>query len=359
MNKKRIKLSIIIPVYNVERYLEQCLNSIVVGNVNLLGMLEVIVVDDGSPDRSGEIADRFAGQYPCVKVIHQKNAGVAAARNTGIRESKGEWLYFVDSDDWLQSGAITEIIGTARKYPAADILFFDAWQNEGNKEIPWEHFDKPEVWKNSSAIRRLQYCTLYYPYPDKHKKIPVAAPWDKVYRREFLEENAIQFRKELKVLDDMVFNTESFGAAREVVYTKEKIYHYRYVPDSITNNYKSDRVEQDKKVWSYLQEYAKRIGAGDDFARALRCRIVKSFSICCRLCFFNGNNAQSRREKIKYVKQVLASEPYYTAFHKVRLRDLEWKLQIMAIIGRLHWGYGVYLLHVAQNGVRNASLSTR
>ena len=157
----------------------------------------------------------------------------------------------------------------------------------------------------------------------------------------------------------MVFNTESFGAAREVVYTKEKIYHYRYVPDSITNNYKSDRVEQDKKVWSYLQEYAKRIGAGDDFARALRCRIVKSFSICCRLCFFNGNNAQSRREKIKYVKQVLASEPYYTAFHKVRLRDLEWKLQIMAIIGRLHWGYGVYLLHVAQNGVRNASLSTR
>ena len=88
MNKKRIKLSIIIPVYNVERYLEQCLNSIVVGNVNLLGMLEVIVVDDGSLDRSGEIADRFAGQYPCVKVIHQENAGVAAARNTGSENQR-------------------------------------------------------------------------------------------------------------------------------------------------------------------------------------------------------------------------------------------------------------------------------
>lgn len=350
MDKKKLKLSIIIPVYNVEKYLEKCLNSIIVGSVNMLGMLEVIVIDDGSQDKSGEIAEKFAEEYPCVKVIHQKNAGVAEARNVGIRKANGEWLYFVDSDDWLHTGAITEIIKVMREHPMADILLFDAWQNEGDKENPWEHFNSSMVWRNSSAIRRLQYCTLYYPYPDKHKKVPLAAPWDKVYRSKFLKENGIQFRKELKVLDDMVFNTECFGVASEVVYTKEKIYHYRYVSDSITNSYKPDRVEQDRKVWSYLQKYAEQMGAGEDFARAVRCRIVKSFSICCRLCFFNDKNLQSYREKIKYIKQVLVSEPYYSAFHKVRLRDLEWKLQIMAIVGRLHWGYGVYLLHVAQNG---------
>ena len=85
MNKKRIKLSIIIPVYNVEKYLDRCLNSIVTGNVNMLGMIEVFVIDDGSSDQSGRIADRYAEQYPCVNVIHQKNAGVATARNIGIK----------------------------------------------------------------------------------------------------------------------------------------------------------------------------------------------------------------------------------------------------------------------------------
>ena len=359
MNKKRIKLSIIIPVYNVEKYLDRCLNSIVTGNVNMLGMIEVFVIDDGSSDQSGRIADRYAEQYPCVNVIHQKNAGVATARNIGIKVSWGEWIHFVDSDDWLQTGAIAEIVEVMRKYPTADILLFDAWKNEGKIENSWEHSDKPEVWTDSCDIRHLQYCAMYYPFGNKHRKVPVAAPWDKIYRRDFLKENDICFRDELRVLDDMVFNIECFGAAKEVVYSKEKIYHYRYVSDSITNSYKSDRVEQDMKVWSYLQEYAERTEMGEDFARALRCRIVKSFSICCRLCFFNENNPHNRKEKIKYVKQVLTSEPYYSTFHKVRLRDLEWKLQIMTIIGRLHWGYGVYLLHVAQNGIKHVSSSTQ
>lgn len=350
MNKKRAMLSIIIPVYNVEKYLEQCLESIVDGNINVLGMLEIIVIDDGSPDKSGKIADQFAEQYPCVKVIHQKNAGVAAARNTGINEAKGEWLYFVDSDDWLQMGAVTAIIGVTKEHPSADILLFDAWKNTEEKESVWEHFDKPYVWKDSTDIHRLQSCALYYPFPDKNKKVPIAAPWDKVYRKQFLKENDIQFRADLKVLDDMVFNTEAFGAAGEVIYTKHKIYHYRYVADSITNSYKGDRVEQDKRVWGYLEQYAERTAQGDDFARALRCRIVKSFSICCRLCFFHASNPHNHKEQLEYVKQVLKSEPYHSAFKNVRLRDLEWKLQIMTIIVRLRWIKGIYLLHMAQNG---------
>lgn len=352
MNKKRITLSIIIPVYNVEKYLEQCLDSIVVGNVNMLGMLEVIVIDDGSTDQSGEIAEQYAQQYPCMRVIHQKNAGVAAARNRGMNEARGEWLYFVDSDDWLQSGAITAIMEAVRENPKADIILFDAWKNMGAEEAVWEHFDKPQVWKNSRDISRLQYGMLYTPFGNKKSRVSIAAPWDKLYRKAFLQENNICFQPDLKVLDDMVFNTEAFGVAGEVVYIKEKIYHYRYVADSITNSYKPDRVEQDRLVWEYLEKYAAGMGLGDEFIRALRCRIIKSFGICCRLCFFSASNPYSRKEQMEYVRQVLESEPYVSAFAKVKLKDLEWKLKIMVIIGRLHWAMGVYILHMAENGGR-------
>lgn len=346
---RRIRLSIIIPVYNVEQYLEKCLDSITEGNVNMLGMLEVIVVDDGSPDKSGELADKYAGQYPCVKVLHQRNAGVAAARNAGIRASCGEWLYFVDSDDWLQAGAITSILQAAEQHPQADILLFDAWQNEGEQQKAWEHASKPFCRTKAEDIRTLQYSALYYPYPDKRRKVSVAAPWDKVYRRDFLLDKQLAFRSELKVLDDMVFNTEAFGAASQVVYTKVKIYHYHYVAASITNSYKPDRVEQDRKVWEYLLDYARRNEAGEEFMRALYCRIIKSFSICCRLCFFHKKNPHSLTQQVSYVNHVWRSQPYRTAFKQVRLRDLEWKLQIMVVVGRLHWSWGVYLLHLAQN----------
>lgn len=349
-------LSIIIPVYNVEQYLDKCLQSIVVGNVNMLGITEIIVVDDGSPDRSGEIADEFAKQYPCIQVIHQKNAGVAAARNTGITTAHGEWLYFVDSDDWLEAGALANICSIARQHPTADILFLDAWKNAGDTQREWEHFEQPAVWTKQEEIRRLQCGMLYFPFIDKKMRTPLAAPWDKVYRRAFVCDNKLCFQEKLRVLDDMVFNVEAFGIAKEVVYNKTKIYHYRYVSDSITNSYKPDRIEQDKAVWAYLEKYIqKRKSAvawtesdSDEFNRALYCRLIKSFSICCRLCFFHDKNKKTIRQKIAYVKDVLASEPYQTAFQSVRMSDLEWRMKIMAIAGKCRCGWGVYLLYRGQ-----------
>ena len=127
-------LSIIIPVYNVEKYLAKCLRSILKGDAEMLGRLEVLVVDDGSTDKSGRIADRFAHRYQCVRVIHKQNAGVAAARNTGIHNAHGKWLYFVDSDDWLEKDGVRVICETVQNCPDADVLFMEAYQNVGHRQ---------------------------------------------------------------------------------------------------------------------------------------------------------------------------------------------------------------------------------
>lgn len=342
-------LSVIVPVYNVEKYIAKCLRSIVGENAGVPGAVEVIVIDDGSTDKSGRIADAFARRYPCVKVIHQENAGVAAARNTGIRSACGEWLYFVDSDDWMAEGGIRAICEETAKIPDADVLFMEAYQNVGRKQSEWVHFDADADLTDRESIRKLQCGILYVPFWRRIKNDPMAAPWDKVYRRDFLMRNRLQFGEHLRVLDDMVFNFEVMGAADQVACRKIRPYHYRrFVAESITNTYKPDRVRQDRTVWRYL--FSLEMWNGRDtteLRKALMCRIVKSFSICCRLCFFHDDNKKKLREKIRYVERVMESEPYRTAFHTVRLSDLEWKLKIVALAGRMRSGWAVYLLHVA------------
>ena len=103
-------ISIIIPAYRVEKYIGDCLNSILQQKGVSADALEILVIDDGSPDRSGEIALELAQEYSFLKVIRKENAGVAAARNTGIEAATGQWLYFVDSDDWLAEGAIEAML---------------------------------------------------------------------------------------------------------------------------------------------------------------------------------------------------------------------------------------------------------
>lgn len=267
------KLSIIIPIYNVEAYLPQCLESIAAqlreeayrpsnaggdGRVETEGKVEVILVDDGSTDRSGKIADAWAASYSCVQVLHRKNGGVAAARNAGMDVSSGEWLYFMDSDDWLAQDGVSLLLRAMAAWPQADMILLDAWQNIGARELAWEHFKEQAVWDSRREVQKLQRAVLYYPMEYSEMNVPLAAPWDKLYRRDFLTGNRLRFREELLVLDDMVFNMEALGKAETVAYQKARVCHYRHVPSSITNRFQADRVRQDMKVWRTIETYRRK-----------------------------------------------------------------------------------------------------
>jgi glycosyltransferase involved in cell wall biosynthesis len=352
MNDERILLSIIIPVYNVENYIGKCLDSIV--NDICSDNVEVIVVDDGSTDSSGDVVDSYAAKYLYIKVIHKENSGVAVARNIGIENARGEWLYFVDSDDWLADGAVDIICKRIGACNGEDVLLFDAYKDTDTGEAGWEHFKNERVFDDLGQLKGLQRGMLYFPLCGIKTGIPLAAPWDKVYRKQFIMDNNLRFPLELRVLDDMVFNMEVFGRARKVSYFKDKIYHYRYVQASITNCYNPKRVSLDMDVWNYIAAYIGSNNMEDDemFKQAFYCRIIKSFSICCRLNFFNAGNKNSFLGKIKNVENVLNTEPYKSAFKNVKLKNAEWKLKIMILVGRIRSGFGVWLLHVAQNGVK-------
>lgn len=106
MNKECIKISFIVPVYNVEKYLDECIKSILLQD---LEEKEIILINDGSQDNSGKICDEYAQRYSFIKVIHQRNAGLSSARNRGISEARGEYIFFIDSDDFLIGNCISEL----------------------------------------------------------------------------------------------------------------------------------------------------------------------------------------------------------------------------------------------------------
>ena len=352
-----IELSIIIPVYNVKEYLTECVESIIAGDAGFEDKIEVLLMDDGSTDGSGEIADSFALGKNYIQVIHQQNQGVAAARNRGIERASGKWLFFVDSDDRIAKDALAIILQTLKANRKADILLFDAWKSKKGREKEWVHFKKEGCFDKSSqqGQRRLKLIRNRILYPDK---TPMAACWDKIYRSDFLKNNGIRFREELLVLDDMIFNMEAFTYAGRVVYKKEKIYHYRRVSTSITNRYHPDRVEQDKKVWRYIEQYLERnrstlsFEAYEELEQSYYCRIIKSFSICCRLYFFHPGNNRKWREQLSRVKKVLGEYPYTVAFNRVKPRRLQWRLKAVLMMVRGKFTPGIWFLHKVNQWMR-------
>ena len=126
-------ISIIVPIYSIpELYLRQCIESCINQTV---GDLEVLLVDDGSPDNCGQICDEYANKDKRLKVIHKKNGGLVSARNTGFEAASGEWMTYLDGDDWLSSDFVEKIKKVLSKYRELDMVFFCAAQEYDNKTI--------------------------------------------------------------------------------------------------------------------------------------------------------------------------------------------------------------------------------
>lgn len=350
-----MKLSIIVPVYNVENYIRECLDSIVAALYVSSGSVEVIVVDDGSIDASGSIVDEYS-RMEWFNIIHQENAGVAAARNKGLSVASGDWVWFIDSDDWIEASATKNILEAIDEYSESDMILFDAFEDKDGKALPWEHFEDASTWDNEDDISALQCGVLYYPaciHRFGMTSRPLAAPWDKIYRRQFLIDSRIHFCEELRVLDDMVFNMEVCGLVKSVAYVKKAIYHYRIVNESITHSYKFDRLGMDLSVWEYIDRYIdKCANVWDrdvtDIRQAFYLRVVKSYGICCMQQFFNEKNELSLRDKIACAKKTTKIPVYDIAFKNVKINKAEMKLKLLIVCGRIHSGIGMWLLSIGQ-----------
>ena len=225
-NKDAILLSIIIPVYNAEKYLSACVDSIMNQNEH---DIELILVDDGSTDKSGTICDEYAARYGAVQVIHQKNAGVAAARNAGLDAATGEYVLFMDNDDWMNKGGLSHAMKIIRETKADIIIHAYLLSGEGRTTIG-NGFIDPACINGKSSEDVLNYF--------RTKRINVTAPWEYIFKREIALRNRIRFDSHQNGVDDSCFTPILFIYANSFYFNDQPLISWRMRPDSQGSSHK-------------------------------------------------------------------------------------------------------------------------
>lgn len=236
-------VSVIVPVYRVEAYLEKCVQSI---RNQTYPELEIILVDDGSPDNCGIMCDHYAKEDARIRVIHKSNGGLSDARNAGMQEAAGKYFLFVDSDDWIHKKLIQRTVETAEKYEA-DIVFFDyAGIEEGKRRTEIFTVDVPQRCVLSAEKEpRLVMCSC--------------SAVNKLFRKSFWDDIGLCFPKG-RYYEDLGTIPKVMGLAGRIVYQKEVLYYYCIRSGSImhSTDFKKnfmDRTEMTDGVLAFYKEH--------------------------------------------------------------------------------------------------------
>lgn len=216
-------LSIIIPVYKIQKnLLERCIES-VINQIGLNDEYEIILVDDGSPDDCGMICDLIANKYSAITSLHKQNGGLASARNYGMRHSKGEYITFLDADDWIEADFYSSILNEMKKNDA-DIGIGGICIDDGRKSTPIGEKSDLKVMNASRALRDMY-----------QKKGFIWSVCDKIYKRESL--NGLKFNERILYGEDSLFSFLSTSRSNLIVYVPSFGYHYFVRSNSMTHKY--------------------------------------------------------------------------------------------------------------------------
>jgi glycosyltransferase involved in cell wall biosynthesis len=230
-----MKLSIIIPIYNVEKYVEKCIRSLVCNNLKS-SEYEIIIVDDGSQDTSILIVNELAKQISNIKIFSQKNKGLGGARNTGINNSIGEYLLFLDSDDWYLPNTLKYLI-TLSENNNLEILEFAAQGVTPNNKVIF-HIHNSTCQKVLSGIE--YYNSTRY----------LNSACNKLYKRSFLVFNSLFFLEKIYI-EDFEFNTRVFLKAKKVMATDYLAVQFLQSENSITRN--KDHSKKEKVIIDFIK----------------------------------------------------------------------------------------------------------
>lgn len=247
------KISVVVPIYNVEQYLDKCVESLVNQTYK---NLEIILVDDGSRDNSGKIADEWATKDNRIKVIHKKNGGLSDARNAGIKIATGEYIGFVDSDDWINYKMYEILMNNLGKYNA-DISVCAIKKVYEEEVVNENQILNKNIWM-FTAEKALENLI--------DEGILKQTVWNKLYKREIIDDIYFEFGK---IHEDEFWTYQIFGRCKSIVYTDDQLYYYLQRSGSIMNKpfslqrldgleARNNRLKYIKEKFPKLQLQAKR-----------------------------------------------------------------------------------------------------
>lgn len=248
-------ISIIVPVYNVEVYLSKCLDSLI---HQTYSDIEIICVNDGSTDRSLEILKEYADKDERIKIISRENKGISVSRNEALDIANGEYILFVDSDDWIEEDTCDKTLNAISEYDA-DIVMWSYIREYKDESLPNYLYVSLKEWKDDIALLTRRFIgpvddELAFP----QKLDSYGTIWGKLYKRSIIEQGkSIRFvdTKKIATCEDVIFNIEYSLRAQKAVYIPELLYHYRKIDSSYTSKHREDLPQK----WQVQYEEIKSI----------------------------------------------------------------------------------------------------
>lgn len=321
-------ISIIVPVYNVAPYLPKCLDSLV---NQTYGDIEIICVNDGSTDHSGKILEEYAIKDKRIKIITQENKGLSQARNTGMEHAKGEWMMFVDSDDWIDTDCCESAISIVMENDA-DVVLWAYMREFKSESLSKLYLSETTIWdKNINHLHRR----MIGPINDELTRLDTldswGTIWGKLYKTSYIKQNSpICFvsTKQIGSAEDVLFNIAYFGRISKAVFTPKTWYHYRK-GNSYTTLYKPDLPEKWENLYEEIAKIISDRPLNEGFTEALNNRI----SIGIIGLGLNEMFAKvPLKQKYQHIKALLNKDVYRMAISRFPIHNfpIHWKLFFFA-----------------------------
>lgn len=298
------KVSIIIPVYKVEKYLPECLNS-VIGQT--YSDLQIILIDDGSPDNCGAICDDYAAKDDRITVIHSENGGLSAARNRGLALCEGEYVFFVDSDDYLEPNAI-EVLYQTTKADNLDILLYDAISfDETSTEVPESEINK-YIRKNDYSVVRTGAQMFLDMLDNDEYRSPVQYYF---YNREFLTNHQLTFHEGI-LHEDEEFNFFALLYAKRVKHVPDVLYHHRFRADSIMGAKSTQRnIDSCFEIIRQFMAHSDEFLSDIQTAKAYKNGLARMIRVFYYRVSITTDDQEDAARSVKELREVLKRVNYY------------------------------------------------
>ncbi|MBE7065540.1 MAG: glycosyltransferase family 2 protein [Ruminococcaceae bacterium] len=318
------KVSVVVPIYKVEKYLDRCVQSLFNQTYE---NLEIILVDDGSPDNCPAMCDEYAKADSRVTVVHKPNGGLPDARNAGMDVATGDYLLFVDSDDWIEPQTVAELAQIIEEQNVDFVTFKAVWDGrpgipdgtpctyEKSRELGLGYYDSDRI-KKEIYPRVLVTPDLYYG--------PILAAWSSFYSMAFLNKNGIRFDKEIKYSEDSLFSARVTCAAKSLYAHNGCYYHYCFNGDSISQSFHADLWDVEKLRQSFFVKY---FGNRTDFNIDVQLKRMAIFSVLCSIS--EWHYIKDKSEQRKYINSIFNDPFTINAMKNIKYAQVPIKKRIL------------------------------
>ncbi|GEM_PF-1766222 len=292
-------VSVILPAYNAEKYIERCVKSVLSQSCPLF---ELIIVNDGSTDQTVNICKKLCEPYNNCFILEQNNSGVSAARNRGLSQAKGEWIVFLDSDDYLEP----DYVETVEKYSTGynvDFLLFNFTTIGREQKIQ----SGQEYVYNAN---KLLIDGLMRSNTEVFRNTSLNSPWAKAYRLEMIRGAHLHFDDKITMGEDILFNLSYYLLVKKFVYVDRSMYNYQFSKGSLARKFNINLIEVDRAFHERMLKILEKQNLIKHYESQIGAFLLDGYLSCLKRCLFHPENPQDSALRFRYAKELTGSAPY-------------------------------------------------